>query len=106
MRIMGLDEVRRPFFRAANTNLPAGPDKLTWRISQRGNPFAIVDGFHAVVYRRQTGQWTFRIEQIESGETWYSECRYSTERAARTGAFREVERILGEDRDIVRAVTP
>jgi hypothetical protein len=82
MRIMGLDEVRRGSFQAANTNLPAGPEKLNWRISQRGNPYAIVDGFHTVVFRRQTGQWSFRIEEIETEETWYSECRYSTKDAA------------------------
>jgi len=97
-RIIGSDELRRGSLLATNTNLPASPDKLQWRSSQRGNPYVIVDAFHVVVFRRQTGQWSWRIEAIESGESWYSEDRYSTQAEAQAEAFRALDRLVAEDR--------
>ena len=97
MWIMGSDEVRRGSFQAANTNLPASSDKLQWRTSQRGNPYALVDGFHVVVFRRQTGQWSLRIEEIDSGETWYSEGRFVSPAEAKAVAFQQLERMMAQD---------
>ena len=96
-RIMAASEVWNrcsPTTAAANTNLPASPERLNWRTSQRGNSYVIVDGFHMVVFRRQTGQWSFRIEEIETGESWYSADRFPIDSAARAGAFQELERLV------------
>ena len=45
---------------------PASIQTLTWKLSQRGNPYVVVnDAFHVVVFRR-AGAWAFRIEELES----------------------------------------
>jgi hypothetical protein len=94
----------------ANTNLPASLEKLHWRTSQRGNPFALVDGFNVVIFRRQTGEWSVRIEELETGQDCYPEGRYSDEREARTAAFQALQRIAAgaprrPDREVVRVLS-
>jgi hypothetical protein len=99
MKILGPDEMRRGAFpAAANTNLPASPEGLHWRTSARGNPFALADGFHVVVFRRQTGEWSVRIEELETGRDWYPAGRFSDQADARAAAFQALRRIAAEPR--------
>jgi hypothetical protein len=100
-RIMTANEVSSvcsPATAVANTNLPAGQEKLHWRTSQRGNPFTLVDGFNVVVFRRQTGQWSVRIEELETGQDWYPEGRYLDQAEAKACAFQALRRIASEPR--------
>ena len=45
--------------KATSPATPAAPPQ--WRLSQRGNPYATIDGYHLVVFKRG-GSWSFRIE--------------------------------------------
>jgi len=69
---------------------PAVPPE--WRVSQRGNPYTTVDGYHLVVFKR-AGSWSFRIEQLGTEREWYSERRYQTEDAARSDALLAVRQL-------------
>jgi hypothetical protein len=62
------------------------------KLSQRGNPYVVVnDAFHIVLFRR--GGWVFRIEDLETGQAWFSERRYETEDAARSDALLAVSQL-------------
>jgi hypothetical protein len=63
-----------------------------WRLSQRGNPYTTVDGYHIVVFKRG-GSWAFRIELIGTEREWYSKRRYQTEDAARSDALLAVRQL-------------
>ena len=63
---------------------PSAPPQ--WRLSQRGNPYTTVDGYHIVVFKH-ADSWAFRIEQLGTQREWYSERRYQTEDAARSDAL-------------------
>jgi hypothetical protein len=69
---------------------------LNWKLSQRGNPYAVVnEAFHVVVFRR-AGAWAFRIEDLETGQAWFSERRYETEDAARSDALLAIGQLRGK----------
>lgn len=93
--IINLDEERgrrhrlqEPFSPPA----PSTPSSLDWKLSQRGNPYVVVnDAFHIVLFRR--GSWAFRIENLETGQAWCSERRYGTEDAARSDALLAVSQL-------------
>src|SRR5215471_17917150 len=75
----------------ATPSVPATPSiPPQWRLSQRGNPYTTVDGYHLVVFKR-AGSWAFRIELIGTEREWYSERRYQTEDAARSDALLAVQ---------------
>src|SRR5215468_1915973 len=77
----------------ATPSVPATPSiPPQWRLSQRGNPYTTVDGYHLVVFKR-AGSWSFRIEQLGSEREWYSERRYQTEDAARSDALLAVRQL-------------
>ena len=60
---------------------------MKWKLSQRGNPYVIVnEAYHVVLFHR-SGAWAFRIEDMETGQVWFSERRYETEDAARADAL-------------------
>jgi hypothetical protein len=84
----------------ANTNLPASPERLHWRTSQRGNPFALVDGFNVVIFRRQTGEWSVRIEELETGRDWYPAGRFSDQNEARAAAFQSLRQIMSGEHSV------
>ena len=63
-----------------------------WRLSQRGNPYATIDGYHLVVFKRG-GSWSFRIELTGTEREWYSERRYQTEDTARSDALLAVRQL-------------
>jgi len=70
---------------------------LNWRLSQRGNPYAVVnEAFHIVLFRR-AGAWAFRIEDLDTGQAWFSERRYETEDAARSDALLAVGQLQGKE---------
>jgi hypothetical protein len=69
---------------------PSAPPQ--WRLSQRGNPYTTVDGYHIVVFKR-VGSWSFRIEQLGTEREWYSERRYQTEDAAMSDALLAVRQL-------------
>ena len=69
---------------------PSAPPQ--WRLSQRGNPYTTVDGYHLVVFKRGRS-WAFRIELIGTEREWYSERRYQTEDAARSDALLAVQQL-------------
>ena len=64
--------------------MPSAPP--LWPLSQRGNPYTTVDGYHIVVFKH-ADSWAFRIEQLGTQREWYSERRYQTEDAARADAL-------------------
>jgi hypothetical protein len=66
---------------------------LKWKLSQRGNPYVVTDGFHVVVFRRQSGQWSFRIENLETEQAWFAERHYGTEDDARADALLAVRQL-------------
>jgi hypothetical protein len=54
-----------------------------------------VDGkFHIVLFRRSG--WSFRLEDLETGQAWFSERRYQTEDAARADALLAVGQLGGK----------
>src|SRR6516225_4923212 len=72
------------------------PSNLHWKLSQRGNPYVGVnDAFHIVVFRR--GSWAFRIEDLRTGQAWFSERRYESEDAARAEALLAVSELRGRE---------
>jgi hypothetical protein len=72
------------------------PSNLHWKLSQRGNPYVVVnDAFHIVVFRR--GSWAFRIEDLRTGQAWFSERRYESEDAARADALLAVGQLRGKE---------
>jgi len=75
---------------------PNEPAALRWRLSQRGNPYVVTDGFHVVVFRRQSaGQWSFRIENLETEQAWFAERHYGDEEEARAQALLAVRQLQG-----------
>jgi hypothetical protein len=95
---------RRPA-EASPTNLarlwgnlpPAPPPNLEWKLSQRGNPYIVVnEAFHVVLFRR-AGAWAFRIEDLRTEQAWFSEHRYSTEDVARADALLAVNQLRGKE---------
>jgi hypothetical protein len=78
-----------------SASLPSSSD-LNWKLSQRGNPYAVVNEvFHIVLFRR-SGAWAFRIEDLDTGQAWFSERRYETEDAARADALLAVGELRGK----------
>ena len=75
---------------ATSPATPAAP--LQWRLSQRGNPYTTVDGYHIVVFKR-CRPWAFRIEQLGTERGWYSERCYQTEDTARSDALLAVRQL-------------
>jgi hypothetical protein len=68
------------------------PSPPKWKLSQRGNPYVVVnDAFHIVIFRR--GGWAFRIEDLGTGQVSFSERRYETEDAARSDALLAVSQL-------------
>jgi hypothetical protein len=94
--IFDLDEERarrRPLHPEPASDL----SDLNWRLSQRGNPYVVVnDAFHMVVFRR-VGVWAFRIKDLETGQAWFSERRYETEDDARSDALLAVGQLRGKE---------
>ena len=85
---------RRPQEASAS---PSIPSDLNWKLSQRGNPYVVVnDAFHVVVFRR-AGAWAFRIEDLRTEQAWFSERRYETEDAARSDALLAVSQLRGKE---------
>jgi len=76
--------------KAMSAATPAGPPQ--WRVSQRGNPYTTVDGYHIVVFKRGPS-WSFRIGQLGTEREWYSERCYQTEDAARSDALLAVRQL-------------
>jgi len=76
--------------KATSPATPAAPPQ--WRLSQRGNPYATIDGYHLVVFKRG-GSWSFRIELTGTEREWYSERRYQTEDTARSDALLAVRQL-------------
>jgi hypothetical protein len=71
--------------------VPSTPPQ--WHLSQRGNPYVVVnEAYHVVLFRR-SGAWAFRIEDLETGQAWFSERRYQTEDAARSDALLAVSQL-------------
>ena len=70
--------------KATSPATPAAPPQ--WRLSQRGNPYTTVDGYHIVVFKRRHS-WAFRIERTGAEQQWYSERPCATEDAARSDAL-------------------
>jgi hypothetical protein len=84
---------RRPQEASAS---PSIPSDLNWKLSQRGNPYVVVnEAFHVVVFRR--GSWAFRIEDLATGQAWFSERRYETEDAARADGLLAVSQLRGKE---------
>ena len=74
----------------------SAPSDLNWKLSHRGNPYAVVnEAFHIVLFRR-VAVWAFRIKDLETGQAWYSERRYETEDAARADALLAVGQLRGK----------
>src|SRR5262249_26244603 len=74
--IINLDEERGRRRSQEPAAPPPTPSNLYWKLSQRGNPYAVVnEAFHIVLFRR-AGVWAFRIEDLETGQAWFSERRY------------------------------
>jgi len=72
---------------------PPTPSNLDWEFSQRGNPYFVVnEALHIVLFQR-AGIWAFRIEDLETGQAWFSERRYQTGEAARADALLAVEQL-------------
>ena len=69
---------------------PSAPPQ--WRVSQRGNPYTTLDGYHVVVFKRGAS-WAFRVERVGTEQEWYSERRYQTEGAARSDALLAVRQL-------------
>jgi hypothetical protein len=46
-----------------------------------------------VVFRRQSGQWSFRIENLDTEQAWFAERHYGTEEAARADAILAVRQL-------------
>jgi hypothetical protein len=93
--IINLDEERGRCLRSQEpaSPPPTVPSKLDWKVSQRGNPYAVVtEAFHVVLFRR-SGAWAFRIEDLETGQAWFSERRYGTENTARSDALLAVSQL-------------
>jgi hypothetical protein len=89
--VINLDDFRR---RARVPDPSPAPSDLNWRLSQRGNPYVVVnDAFHIVVFR--SGSWAFRIEDLGNGQVWFSERRYETEDAARADALLAFSQLRG-----------
>ena len=106
--ILDLDQERarrrRPA-EASSTNLarlwgdlpPAPPPNLEWKLSQRGNPYIVVnEAYHVVLFRR-AGAWAFRIEDLRTEQAWFSERRYETEDAARSDALLAVSQLRARE---------
>jgi hypothetical protein len=105
--VIRLDDYRRrppdPIPTVEEEPGPASTQTLTWKISQRGNPYVVVnEAYHVVVFRR--GSWAFRIEDLETGQAWFSDRRYETEDAARADALLAVGQLRG--RGLEPAITP
>jgi hypothetical protein len=62
-----------------------------------------LNGFARFVFRRQTGQWSGRIKEIETTQCWYPEGRHSDQRDAQAAAFQALQRITSEDRPVPAA---
>jgi hypothetical protein len=91
--VINLDDFRR---RSRVPEPPSELSDLNWRLSQRGNPYVVLnDAFHIVVFRR--GGWAFRIEDLGTGQAWFSERRYETEDAARADALLAVSQLRGKE---------
>jgi hypothetical protein len=88
---------RRGRLRREQSSPPAPPvqSDLEWRLSKRGNPYVVVnETFRVVLFRRET--WALRIEELETGQAWFSERRYQTEDAAWADAFLAVRQLHGK----------
>jgi hypothetical protein len=72
------------------------PSNLEWKLSQRGNPYTVVDAHHVVVFK-QSGGWSFRIEHLGTEQAWFSERRYESEDAARSDALLAVSQLRGKE---------
>lgn len=108
--IINLDEERGRRLRSQEPAPlpPTVPSKLDWKVSQRGNPYVVVnEAYHVVLFRR-SGAWAFRIEDLETGQTWSSERRYGTENTARSDAFLAVGQLQlqGREPDLPSAQKP
>ena len=91
--IINLDEERGRRRSQEPAAPPPTPSNLYWKLSQRGNPYAVVnEAFHIVLFRR-AGVWAFRIEDLETGQAWFSEGRYQTGEVARADALLAVEQL-------------
>jgi hypothetical protein len=94
--IINLDDERGRRLRSqepASSPTPTIRSSLDWKLSQRRNPYVVVnEAFHIVLFRR-AGAWAFRIEDLETGQAWFSERRYSTEDAARSDALLAVSQL-------------
>ncbi len=64
--------------------------KLCWRISRKGNEFAVVDGFHIVVFRR-SDNWMYRIECQSTGRAWFAQDPTSSDLEAKAMALEFLE---------------
>jgi hypothetical protein len=96
--VINLDEERGRRFRSRQPAAPPPsiPSNAEWKLSQRGNPYVIVnEAYHIVLFRR-SAVWAFRIEDLETGQAWFSERRYRTEDAARADALLAAGQIQGK----------
>ena len=76
-------------------SLPPAASDLNWKLSQRGNPYVVVnEAFHIVLFRR-AGAWAFRIENLETEQAWFAERRYGSEDAARADALLAMRQLQG-----------
>jgi hypothetical protein len=46
-----------------------------------------------VVFRRQSGQWSFRIENLDTEQAWFAERHYGAEDEARADALLAVRQL-------------
>jgi hypothetical protein len=77
-------------------SLPPAVSDLRWKLSQRGNPYAVVNkAFHIVVFRR-AGAWAFRIADLNTGQARFSKRRYGTKDAARADDLLAVNQLQGK----------